>query len=871
MLIDPDDFENSLSEQLALIRLSLTNVNARVSNIYTTVSSLKNDVTKSLTTTGSSSTSLDLPESAVSGVPSMGIGKDLEVLGSDINDAAEKFEEATRRQGENQERGSRGLANAISGIAGALMVQQIASMRLISQPYQYITQPALSTLSTMGAMGDVLSSGLSAQESVLQEYRSMAPQLGGGMGAFVGSAIGGVPGAVIGGMVGSLAGTVFNEPIANFIDDATGNMSEKAFEMAIGQKFINAEQYGQFVRGAMTPMLGLGLQDDLVGGLTQGLGTAAMMMNYGPEVMSQIMTSYQTSLPSSVIREDRRFSADVEDPLTERGRIIGLANLTASLESRGMSREASLDLYSTISRSGSQDIIQSVSDLLISATAAGQSDDYTLNVLVPALARVTESRSIRNIARSSEEVEKGTSEMFAYMSRSGRLGDMISKNPDAVLSQIFGMISQTSEAALNDPARMMFLNNLGVSFMDVVTENENVLYKPLEFFANLASFSPNGEINRDESLFAILQMLNVMGISLSGANIQYGFELLEATISGDQEKVNSVLDEIAKTDPLTRIAESVEALVGTDKGDLLSGLTTQSEQFFSAMAENEANMNVLLQAMQGLMSDSSRISTAVQSASVSYIDALIKMLENAGFSKDDDDFLRELMLNRDLLETSFDFNSRENLDYGFGAVGGGTYVVPSDVTPLMFDEYERLMRIALNPNHPEHQTVIEKYPNLYQRALEEQRLRSSSGAPATPPAIAITPTTRASPRSNYSSPDGYRGIGGSYYLSALPPAYSRGNYSSPDGYLGIGGNISFSRAARSTNIHPDQYGEQLGAGQELRRMTPIDPSLIPLGNIQNMGDGVYQVTIRVEATSVDDIVSMAIDGVNAAQAANRIG
>jgi hypothetical protein len=570
--------------------------------------------------------------------------KSLERLSNALPNLASRIDSSSEKSG-------KALATMVSQVASTFMLQQLMVMRNITLPYQYQTRPALSALGSSGMMGELLSGALGAQQSVMQGFREMAPGMGAAAGAALGSPFG-VPGMLLGGVVGGLSATIpqVNEMVADALDKFTGNFSQTAFQTSLGASLVDANRFRDITRAGLVPQLAFAdtfsrnFAGNQVDFLQAGLSQGALAMGYGPMESAQFQNAVLTSLPlRSLNPQNLMFQTPEMQTFEDRDKasLSGLQNLSAALESRGMTRESSIDLYSTLARAGSEDIIKSVSMMVSATSQDGVATDYTLNVLVPALSRVIESRAITNISRSSEEVQRETAGIFSFIRTSGtRLADLIEKNPDAVLSQITGMIDQAGESALNDPARMMFLNQLGIPFMDVIGKNADVLYKPIEFFRGMASFGPDGRINREESLFTAMQMLNVLGIQMSGTNLQYAFELLEA--GGNQGRVQEVLKKIESDDPLKRIADSLEEFAKTPTGNILTSITTQAEQYYTALTGNVENILKMQQAIQAALSNNETISNAVDAAMSSFITKLADMVRATGDTEGADNILRLL-------------------------------------------------------------------------------------------------------------------------------------------------------------------------------------------------------------------------------------
>lgn len=549
-----------------------------------------------------------------------------------------------------------------ASLIGAMSVNQYIMTRFVSQPYQYITQPALSTVGTTGMMGGALSSAYGAQESVLQEYRGMGVRGLGAIGGALGFSFGGVAGGLAGGILGTVAGSVFQDPIANML---SAGMQEDAFETALGREMLDPQKYVEnFFRPTLQARMGLGLGGGpIVEDLAAFTNEGSRSLGYDATVVGQMMGNYLSILSPNL-------SNTLEDTKEETGQNI--IDVTAGLEGFGMSRDMIFSVMSDISRAGSQDYQQSLGSLLLATADDGEITNYTANVLVPALSKVVESRAIQNIAKSSEEVTRETAGLFSFFKNSDtNLGKMLSANPE-MMDKIFGMLNQVGEQAIQDPALMLYLNRMGLSFSDVVTGDPRAMMMPLQSFANMAEYNADGGINLDSasSISSILGFLTATGIGVNTGTFNIAAEMMSTLNQGGtvsmsdlEEKLRAESPEGQIVDILDQLRQRLDTIAGTEGAQVARDRAEQANTFYNLMEQNLNEIRAIQEVIKTAFSDTEKINDALTLAGAAIIR---KFGEIAGFSE------AELSSLSEGAAGLFDAESAINIKRSAGVSGEGT-------------------------------------------------------------------------------------------------------------------------------------------------------------------------------------------------------
>lgn len=533
---------------------------------------------------------------------------------------------------------SAAIGGLITSVVGALGIQQFMMMRFVQQPYQYQTLPALGLMGSTGMMGEALSGAYGAQESVLQSYREFGVNSTMGVGALAGGALGlrlggGAIGAALGAGVGLVGAGVLG---INFQDDIAkalaGENPQRAFTAELGRRMLDPQKFSQeFLLPTMQARVNLGITGEEGRTAAQRLGdmasSGAQALGYDAVVVGQLLGAALSSLRPGLAPSDDESSRRLIDTISE-------------LEAFGVSREMGMGLLSTLSAAGSEDYRESIARLALATSEDGEITNYTANVLVPALAKVVESRAIQNISKNSELVERETAGLFSFFKNSDtNLGKMLSANPE-VMSRVFGMLDQVSETALQDPALMLYLNRMGVSFSEVLQGDPRTLTMPMQMFARQASYDASGKIdlNNMSSISALMGFLTMSGVGVSTGTMNIAAEMFSALQQASRvpggggvnlddftERLRMESPEYRLEQAFAQFSERMTQIVGSEGAAVTSNIVQETNTFFSLMSDNVTAILAIQTAMQTVLGDTGRMSTMIAQAGLDILNRLIQV------------------------------------------------------------------------------------------------------------------------------------------------------------------------------------------------------------------------------------------------------
>lgn len=375
----------------------------------------------------------------------------------------------------------------ISRVLVTAGVSQAVSRFGLMEPYRFGTQPALSVMGSSGQMGSVLSSSIGELEAYNYELRQWQFGLGAGAlmtgigllgsttkgagltGGFFGNA-----GKILGGSALAVGGTLFGLDALgseSYAVDALrglgiGKDESEILGQGLAKQFADPSRMIGAFHSAMPGLFAAGAGSNFgynnTGIASGGTGNAVLdnilgarpelrALGYNQENMGALLSGVSTSL--------RPDASSLEE----------LSANAAAMEVYGMSPEAAISAMQTAQRYGSRDAWGSLS----AAAGAFQQEDgsisnFATNVLVPALLQVTEGMTLRNLARSTEELE---SEVFTfanliYQADDTRLGQLAQANPE-MLARFATGLQATAMAGLSDPQMLAYQLSLGNSFADI--------------------------------------------------------------------------------------------------------------------------------------------------------------------------------------------------------------------------------------------------------------------------------------------------------------------------------------------------------------------------------------------------------------------
>ena len=455
----------------------------------------------------------------------------------------------------------------------------------------------------------------------------------------------GIAGTVVGGGIG-IANQDF---IAQFL---SGDMSDNAFQAELGKRVLDPQKFSnEFLLPTMQARINLGLdgREDSEGRaisssrvLDSFSSEAARSMGYDSVIVGQLIGAGLSSM-----RPDLSPGNDVDA-----ARFI---DTIANLEGFGVSKESGVGLLSTISAAGSEDFRETLARLAFASSEDGEITNYTMNVLVPALAKVVESRSIQNISRNSELVERETAGLFSFFKNSDtNLGKMLGANPE-MMSRVFDMLGQVQESALQDPALMLFLNRMGVSFADVIGGDPRALLEPMGLFSQYADYDVSGNINLDSmaSISSLVGFLQATGVGVTSGTLNIASEMFSAMeqsrMTGSEFSGEGFMERLRMESPehqlgeaFRQFADRMTAITGSEGAEVTRNIVDETSKFFDLMSQNANSMLALQDGVRSVLGDSRAIGRSVAEAGIKILEQLSKVT-NVDMSERITDLKRDIL------------------------------------------------------------------------------------------------------------------------------------------------------------------------------------------------------------------------------------
>lgn len=478
----------------------------------------------------------------------------------------------------------------VSTLASTLGAASLVSRFAISEPYRFETQPGLNIMGQQGQMGAVLGSAFSELESYQYELDQTAFGTGAGMfatgmaGMFMPGASGlaraGAGALALGGVgIGAmgLTGTTHE-----FLSAAGLSKDEdEIMGQALAKQFSNpARLVGEFQNSRMgLYAMGGRAGDDF--GMLSGPRAAG---STGNTYLDQILGGDGDLLRSLGYNRESLGALGSSAAMRLRGteeELPGLARFAGEIGGvYGMGDDAVISGLATAQRFGSQDAAATYSRYAgVFADESGGISEYSMNVLQPALLQVTESMAIRNLARSTEELEKEVTTFGrTVITGEGRLSELAQVNPEIIGKMLQGL-QQASAMGSTDPAVAALDMSLGASVTDIFLGRANVGANRLQNIINQGGFAGKEFGSADEFLNSTGGVTTFRAAqSLMGMDPQSTLAMIELAMQGNLLSPTGEMSESALE--VERQARG-ESIVGSDPGELSRSLSEQVDEFLS--------------------------------------------------------------------------------------------------------------------------------------------------------------------------------------------------------------------------------------------------------------------------------------------------
>lgn len=519
------------------------------------------------------------------------------------------------------------ITTAISTIGATQLISRFA----ISEPYRFETQPQLQVLGQQGQMGQVLGGAFGELEAYNYELNQMVFQTGAGMALAGGgimaaarspmAAAGGLALAGIGAAIGvqGIFGTgadllrgigfsteedqILGQALAKQFSDPSRMIQEyqTAFPGLIAaggleEDNIGFVRTGELVEGSTGNII-LDRMLDYDRSFTQGIwdddsdieraDTALGAFGYSREELGQLLTTTAMSLRGS------------GEELTDMAAFAGIMG-----GAYGIGEDRIVSMMQTAQRYGSTDAEESVrraAGVFISGEDP-ESAEFAMNVLVPALMQVTESMAIRNLARSTEELEtEVTSFANAVVGSDTRIGHLAERNPEIIARMMSG-ISASASMGVQDPAMAALDLSLGSSMADIILGRGSVVENRVGAILTQAGITEFGSTDEFLDRHGGIEVTRILQSLTEGMSPQDALALAELYLDRGY-----LFDEGGELD-LTGLDEAsrqrVQTVMESGPGQLTENLARQVNDFLTISSSLIDDLRALQETILEFIGDS---------------------------------------------------------------------------------------------------------------------------------------------------------------------------------------------------------------------------------------------------------------------------
>lgn len=482
----------------------------------------------------------------------------------------------------------------VGSLASTLGAASLVSRFAISEPYRFETQPGLQIMGQQGQMGAVLGSAFSELESYKYELDQTAFGTGAGMfatgaaGMFIPGASGlaraGAGALALGGIgIGAmgLTGTTHK-----FLSDVGLSKDEdEIMGQALAKQFSNPERLvGEFQNSRMG-LYAMGGRAGVDGDNFGMLSGPRADGSTGNTYLDKILGNDGDLLRSLGYNRESLGALGSSVSMRLRGspeELPGLARFAGEVGGvYGMGDDAVISGLATAQRYGSTDAAASYERYAnVFADEDGNISNYAMNVLQPALLQVTESMSIRNLARSTEELEKEVTTFGRnVITGDGRLSDLAQVNPN-IIGQMLQGLQQASSMGATDPAVAALDMANGASVADIFLGRASVGANRLQHIINQGGFAGKTYGGADDFLnsqggigtFRAAQSL------MPGMDSQSILAMIELAMQGNLLSPTGEMSESALE--VEREARG-QSIVDSKPGEISRSLSEQVDEFLS--------------------------------------------------------------------------------------------------------------------------------------------------------------------------------------------------------------------------------------------------------------------------------------------------
>jgi len=521
---------------------------------------------------------------------------------SNLNNEASGFERTLERGLQQQNQDNQKLLSFIGNVVGSLALGQLSSQFLLRDPFRFETAPALTAAGRTSDMGQIVSQALRSAEEYSLNLNTTGLQIGAGVGAAGFATLrrgqtmpdtpqnrgsrallrgAGGAGLLLGAGIGGAAlSGVFDDalqalPIVQSDDDIIGT--------EIAREVLNAPRLAQFYQTSRAGLLQRGAGADL--GFAQGAEGGNLVLSdiarrqSGLSGMSLEELGYSTSDIGGLLSAAAMSMRGSGENLDQAVELAG--NMQALF---GVSSEQTFGTLASIQRAGfSPDQTRNtfLTSMGVVADEEGQLSNFAANVLVPALNQVLESTAIRNVARSTEELQRDVFGFRQALEGDDRLGRLIESSPET-FARIFQGTQSAVQQATSDPGLLAYFRSIGASFGDIYSGSPQVGVAALNNFVRGGVASGRLSANTTQE-----QLLSFIGPYVSSGVLPFSDPQVAASI------VRRVLqgEEFSTESDLDVAVSEAQSNLQTRAGNLPTDLATLLEEMAKGTTDLNEQMN----------------------------------------------------------------------------------------------------------------------------------------------------------------------------------------------------------------------------------------------------------------------------------------
>lgn len=405
-----------------------------------------------------------------------------------------KYIEATLKDSNKKQESSLGvISSLLSTIGAAAFLNKV----VMGDPYTYGKRMGISTIGQMGGINGALSTAMGAQADHDQALNQQ--MFGVGVGIAGASVAGGglintlARGRIPGGRWGlAAAGTIIGGGLAaagangmgadmynTIYGKLQGESKNQIFEKTLAQQFINPERLASSAMVNQTAAMAYGLSnikdkrasqlgnylDDNAKGSYTGNLVLNKLANYrmGGLAIKDTMNVSNEQYAQNISTAGSMLNAN-GDKLKG---LTGFSMMTGA--ARGVNAEQVMSMLSSAQGFGSNNMRGQVQGAFAAVSDKnGEVNTYAASVIAPAIMRVAESLTIKNIASNGDKLSTSVQKLFFSLTntKDSAFNKIMSSHPELMQQTLEG-VDGALKGASQDPNKANFLYRHGFTYRDL--------------------------------------------------------------------------------------------------------------------------------------------------------------------------------------------------------------------------------------------------------------------------------------------------------------------------------------------------------------------------------------------------------------------